>query len=106
MNLTCHVIGSLCTRMHSPIHPLAVKHNQRGIGSRRLCLTGGSGPARVWGHDKSRYSAEEMLKASVSNEGRINVLLWYRLVGAHVGLLPGFAPGVSGCTWYRGDSPT
>jgi len=28
------------------------------------------------------YSAEEMLKASVSIEGRINVLLWYRLVGA------------------------
>jgi len=27
------------------------------------------------------YSAEETLKASVSNEGRINVLLWYRLVG-------------------------
>jgi len=46
-----------------------------------------------------------MLKASVSNEGRINVLLWYRLIGAYVGLLPGFAPGVSGCAWYGGDSP-
>ena len=51
------------------------------------------------------YSAEEMLKASVSNEGRMNVLLWYRLVGAYVGLLPGFAPEVSGCAWYGGDSP-
>jgi len=33
------------------------------------------------------YSAREMLKALVPNEGRINVLLWYRLVGALVGLL-------------------
>ena len=45
----------------------------------------------VRGHAKSYYSAEEMLKASVSDEGRMNVLLWYRLVGAYVGLLPGFA---------------
>ena len=27
-----------------------------------VALTGGSGPARVWGHVKSRYSAEELLK--------------------------------------------
>ena len=33
------------------------------------------------------YSAEETLKASVSSEGRMNVLLWYRLVGAIAGLL-------------------
>jgi len=45
------------------------------------------------------YSAEEMLKASVSNEGRIDVLLWYRLVGAYVGLLSG-APA-SGSKWLR-----
>jgi len=51
----------------------------------------------------SPYSAEEMLKASVSNEGRMNVLLWYRLVGAYVGLLP--VLGVSGCAWYGGDGP-
>jgi len=44
-----------------------------------------------------------MLKASVSNEGRMNVLLWYRLVGTYVGLLP--VLGVSGCAWYGGDSP-
>ena len=46
-----------------------------------------------------------MLKASVSNEGRMDVLLWYRLVGAYVGLLPGFALEVSGCAWYGGDGP-
>jgi len=46
-----------------------------------------------------------MLKASVSNEGRINVLLWYCLFGTYVGSLPGFALGVSCCTWYGGDGP-
>ena len=63
------------------------------------------GPQGSGGTLKMPYSAEEMLKASVSNEGRMNVLLWYRLVGAYVGLFPGFAPGVSGCAWYGGDSP-
>jgi len=47
-----------------------------------------------------------MLKASVSNEERIDVLLWYRLVGAYVGLLSGAS--ASGSKWLRmvwGDSP-
>jgi len=42
------------------------------------------------------YSAEEKhcwqqceLKASVSNEGRINVPLWYCLVGTYAGLFLG-----------------
>ena len=47
----------------------------------------------------SIYSAEEMLKASVSNEGRIDVLPWYRLVGAYVGLLSGAS--ASGSKWLR-----
>ena len=34
------------------------------------------------------YSAREMLKALVSSEGRTDVLLWYLLVGALVGLAP------------------
>jgi len=38
----------------------------------------------------------------MSNEGRMNVLLWYHLVGAYVRLLP--VLGVSGCAWYGGDS--
>jgi len=38
------------------------------------------------GTQNQSYSTE-MLKASVSNEGRMNVLLWYRLVGTYVGLL-------------------
>jgi hypothetical protein len=33
------------------------------------------------------YSAEEILKASMFNEGRLNVLLWYFLVGCVIGLL-------------------
>jgi len=42
----------------------------------------------------------------VSIEGRMNVLLWYRLVGAYVGLLPlAHASEVSGCAWYGGDGP-
>jgi len=45
------------------------------------------------------YSAEEMLKASVSDEGQINVLLWHRLVGAYVRLLSE-APA-SGSKWLR-----
>jgi len=57
---------------------------------------GSQGPG---GTIKTDYSAEETLKASVSNEGRINVLLWYRLVGAHVGLLSE-APA-SGSKWLR-----
>jgi len=61
------------------------------------------GPQGSGGTLKMEYSAEEMLKASVSNEGRINVLLWYHLVGAYVGLLP--VLGVSGCAWYGDDSP-
>ena len=31
-------------------------------------ITGGSGSARIWGHNKSIYSAGEILKAPVSNE--------------------------------------
>jgi len=50
------------------------------------------------------YSAEEMLKASVSNKGRMNVLLWYRLVDAYVRLLPVLE--VSGCAWYGVTAPT
>ena len=53
------------------------------------------------------YSAEEKhwwqqceLKASVSNEGRINVLLWYCLVGAYVGLSLGVV-GSPGVKWLR-----
>ena len=45
------------------------------------------GPRGSGGTLNSQYSAREMLKALVPNEGRINVLLWYRLVGALVGLL-------------------
>ena len=55
--------------------------------------TGGSGPARVWGHNKSVYSAGETLKAPVSSEGRNDVLLWYLLVGVLVGL----STGTTGC---------
>ena len=61
------------------------------------------GPQGSGGTVNPFYSAEEMLKASVSDEGRIDALLWFRLVGAYVGLLP--VLGVSGCTWYGGDSP-
>jgi len=41
--------------------------------------------------------AAVQLKASVSKEGRINVLLWYCLVGAYVGLPLGVvgSPGVA-----------
>jgi len=42
----------------------------------------------------------EKLKASVSKEGRINVLLWYCLVGAYVGLPLGVA-GSPGGKWLR-----
>ena len=42
---------------------------------------------RLRGHAKSVYSAWEILKAHVSSEGRMNVLLWYPLVGCVVGLL-------------------
>ena len=40
------------------------------------------GPQGSGGTLNRQYSAEETLKASVSSEGRMNVLLWYRLVGA------------------------
>ena len=43
------------------------------------------------------YSTEK-LKVSVSNEGRINVPLWYCLVGAYVGL-PLDVEGSSGGKW-------
>jgi len=46
------------------------------------------------------FSAEEKLKASVSNEGRINVLLWYCLVGAYAGLPLG-VEGSPGGKWLR-----
>ena len=42
--------------------------------------------------------AAVQLKASVSNEGRINVLLWYCLVGAYVGLPLGVV-GSPGGKW-------
>jgi len=74
---------------------------QRGIGSSTSCLEQAAvGLQGSGGTINHVYSAEEML-----NEGRIDVLLWYRLVGAYVGLLPGFAVGVSGCAWYGGDGP-
>jgi len=41
----------------------------------------------------------------VPSEGRINVLLWYSLVGTLVGLLWIGPVGVSGCTWHGDDSP-
>jgi len=43
-------------------------------------------------------STEEKLKASVSNEGRINVLLWYCLVDAYV-RLPLGVEGSPGGKW-------
>ena len=46
------------------------------------------------------YSAEEKLKASVSYEGRTNVLLWYCLVGAYVGLPLG-VEGSPGGKWLH-----
>ena len=50
--------------------------------------TGGSGSVRVRGHVKiAEYSAWEKLKAHVSNELRIDTVLWYRLVGMWIGLL-------------------
>jgi len=55
---------------------------QRGLGSPTSCTqqaaVDSQGSRGTLNHV---YSAEETLKASVSNEGRINVLLWYRLVG-------------------------
>jgi len=44
--------------------------------------------------------AAVQLKVSVSNEGRINVLLWYCLVGAYVGLPLGVVGGPGG-KWLR-----
>jgi len=44
------------------------KSTEGGQAPRRVLLTGGSGPARVRRHVKSRYSAGEWLKAPVSNE--------------------------------------
>ena len=38
---------------------------------------------------------------SVSNEGRINVLLWYCLVGAYVGLPLGVVGSPAGGKWLR-----
>ena len=49
--------------------------------------TGGSGSVRIRGHIKSFYSAGELLKAPVSNESWINMILWYLLVGYKFGLL-------------------
>ena len=57
--------------------------------------TGGSGVARLWGQVKSlvkcsggggnanpgRAAHATQLKATLSNQSRINVMLWYRLVG-------------------------
>ena len=34
----------------------------------KVTTTGGSGPVRVWGHVKSDYSAEVILKTSVFSE--------------------------------------
>ena len=50
------------------------------------------------------YSTEEMLKASMSNKGRINVLLCYCLVGTYVGLPLGVAVSPGGA-WYGDDGP-
>jgi len=46
----------------------------------------------------------------VFNEGQINVLLWYYLVGAYIGLPLGVEvnPGskwLRQCTWYGDDGP-
>jgi len=43
--------------------------------------------------------------APVSIERRIDVLLWYRLVGAYVRLLWNGSARVSGFAWYRDDGP-
>ena len=48
--------------------------------------TGGSGSARVACKILIIVQGRR-LKALMSNQGRINVLLWYRLVGLHVVLL-------------------
>ena len=65
-------------------------------------VTGSSGFARIWGHVTSTwYSAEEtILKASMSNESWINMILWYYLVG-----LLSYCIYVSGSKWYVDDSP-
>jgi hypothetical protein len=49
------------------------------------------------------YSAGELLKALVSNEQGINLVLWYRLVGVMSYCISD--PFASGITWYVGDSP-
>ena len=56
---------------------------------------------------RDSYSAEEKLKASVSKEGRINVLLLYCLVGAYVGRPLGVegSPGGKWLRVVRDDSP-
>jgi len=43
----------------------------------------------------------------MSNEGQINILLWYCLIGAYVGLPLGVegSQEVSGCEWYEDDGP-
>ena len=54
--------------------------------------------------------AAVQLKASVSNEGQINVLLWYCLVGAYVGLPLGVVGSPGGkwllVVWGRRSPPS
>jgi len=50
------------------------------------------------GGTQNHLCSAEKLKASVSNEGRINVILWYCLVGAYVGLPLG-VEGSPGGKW-------
>ena len=71
----------------------------------RVHLTGGSGPARVWGHVKSSYSAGEMTEGP-----RV-----YRIMNQHDTVVPPSRLNIvlpwsmgwlaSGIKWYVGDSP-
>ena len=66
-----------------PFHPVGKGDRLPDAGREQAAV----GPRGSGGTLNLRYSAGEMLKAPVPSEGRINVLLWYRLVGAYVGLL-------------------
>ena len=59
----------------------------------------GSGARKITSSAEEKHWWQQCeLKASMSNEGRINILLWYCLIGAYVGLPLGVV-GSAGGKW-------